>query len=86
MSTSEDDDDEGGCWHKFGFACIMEASVIDDWGISGAILDRIMGNDRPWSNSRSHNRDLGCDQDLHSIKMACQKARTEVLPPMPDIN
>lgn len=71
MLTSSDDDEDGS--YKPHLDCIIGASLADDWGVNGAILDRLMGYYRSWRSRRDHSCNLGHSKNLGPVQMAGQK-------------
>lgn len=72
VSTSTDDDPGGN--QKPDLDCVIGASLVDDLGASGAILDRIIrfywSRHCRWINDRP----MGRIQNLHPVQMARKEA------------
>ena len=71
MLTSNDDDEDGS--YKPSLDCIIGASFVDDWGVNGPILDRLMGHYRSWCHRRDHHCHLGHSENFNAIQVASQE-------------
>ena len=69
MLSNEEDDGDGE-YHQSKISGIIEASLVDDWGVNGRILDYIVGLYRHRNYSRSNGRTVGHQPDMVPVKMA----------------
>ncbi len=82
MQTSNDDDDDaGGNYDKPKLECIIGASLVDDWGASSAVLDRIIRLYRSWYNRGPNHSPVGHYQNLRAIPMASPQTKPETRVP-----
>lgn len=77
VQTSNDDDEAGGDYDKPKLECIIGASLVDDWGASSAVLDRIIRLYRSWYNRGPDHSRMGRDQNLRAISMASPQIKPE---------